>query len=222
MKYELTTEKNEAGLYRIKALRDIPRHGVRAGDLGGFVASEHNLSQEGDAWIGENAKVYGEAKVCGKAAVSDYAVVYGDAKVYNNAKVCGNAEVHGNAQVFNDAVVYGNADVYGNAEVNGDAEVGGKAEVYGPARVLGKARVNSPRDFLCIGPIGSRDDYTTFFRVEDGMRVVACGYFQGTLDDFKARVEMNHKDNSQYLAEYRAAIAFFEAVAEAREKPLKD
>lgn len=38
-------------LHRIRALRDI-RPGVRAGDLGGFVESEHNLSFEpGDnAW----------------------------------------------------------------------------------------------------------------------------------------------------------------------------
>ena len=40
-KYELTNEKKTlaAGtvLHRIRALRDIPRFGVKAGELGGFV-----------------------------------------------------------------------------------------------------------------------------------------------------------------------------------------
>jgi hypothetical protein len=93
MKYELTTEKNEAGLYRIRALRDIPRHSVNAGDLGGFVESERNLSQEGDAWIDGEAKVYGDAEVCGNAKVC------GDAVVYDNAKVDGETEIFGNAEV---------------------------------------------------------------------------------------------------------------------------
>lgn len=52
-KYEITDIAHEKYpfLHRIRALRDI-RPGVRAGDLGGFVESEHNLSFEpGDnAW----------------------------------------------------------------------------------------------------------------------------------------------------------------------------
>lgn len=46
-KYEITDIAHEKYpfLHRIRALRDI-RPGVRAGDLGGFVESEHNLSFE--------------------------------------------------------------------------------------------------------------------------------------------------------------------------------
>lgn len=82
MKYELTDETNGSGLRRIRALRDIPRYGVKEGDLGGWVESEGNLTQEGDCWVFDNAQV------CG------------------NAQVFGNAMVCGNAQVF-DAVVCG-------------------------------------------------------------------------------------------------------------------
>ena len=57
-KYEITDIAHEKYpfLHRIRALQDI-RPGVRAGDLGGFVESEHNLSFEpGDnAWIYDNA-----------------------------------------------------------------------------------------------------------------------------------------------------------------------
>lgn len=72
-KYELTGEPNAAGLRRIRALRDLP--GVRAGDLGGWVASEANLSHGGAAWVYDGARVYGGARV------SDGARVYDDAQV---------------------------------------------------------------------------------------------------------------------------------------------
>ena len=64
-KYELTNETKplEGGtvLHRIRALRDIPRFGVKAGELGGFVEEENNLSQDGDAWVSDNAEVSGDA-----------------------------------------------------------------------------------------------------------------------------------------------------------------
>ena len=56
-RYELTDIRN-GKLRRIRALRDIPRYNVKAGDLGGWVESEKNLSQEGDCWVGGNARVY--------------------------------------------------------------------------------------------------------------------------------------------------------------------
>ena len=77
-KYELTTEvKVEFGvtLYRIRALVDIVRHGVKAGDLGGWVEKESNLDQEHDAWVSGNAQVSDNAWVSGNAQVSDNAWV---------------------------------------------------------------------------------------------------------------------------------------------------
>jgi hypothetical protein len=48
MKYILTDEKL-GYLRRIKAIKDFS--GVKAGDLGGFIKSEENLSQGGDSLI---------------------------------------------------------------------------------------------------------------------------------------------------------------------------
>lgn len=65
-KYDITSETRLSGpvpLHRITALRDIPRHGVKAGDLGGWIESERNLSQSDDAWISGNARVWGDARV---------------------------------------------------------------------------------------------------------------------------------------------------------------
>jgi hypothetical protein len=105
-KYELTSETKVflgKTLYRIKAL--VQFGNVNAGDLGGWIEKEENLSQSGNAWV------YGDARVSGNAWV------YGDARVSGNAGVSGNARVSGDARVYGDAGVYGNARVYGNAEV---------------------------------------------------------------------------------------------------------
>ena len=87
-KYELTTDcKIWRGkkLYRIRALVDFAD--VKAGDLGGYLECESNLSYDGDAWVS------GSAQVSGKARVSD------DAEVSDNAEVSGNAWVSGKAWV---------------------------------------------------------------------------------------------------------------------------
>ena len=63
-KYELTSEtKIVFGhiLYRIKALSSFGC--VSAGDLGGFLESEKNLSQNGNAWVSGDAEVFGDAEV---------------------------------------------------------------------------------------------------------------------------------------------------------------
>lgn len=61
-KYELTGETKEIGgvtLHRIRALIDIPEHDVKAGDLGGWIEAERNLSQNGEAWVTGKAWVTG-------------------------------------------------------------------------------------------------------------------------------------------------------------------
>ncbi|MDO5399306.1 MAG: hypothetical protein Q4G33_15435, partial [bacterium] len=63
-KFELTTESkiNWFGrtLFRIKACKSfITATGdeVKAGDLGGYIEMESNLSQSGKAWVYSNAEV---------------------------------------------------------------------------------------------------------------------------------------------------------------------
>ncbi|WP_375664594.1 hypothetical protein [Bartonella sp. CL162QHHD] len=115
-KYESTDETIEVNgvtLHRIRALRNF--RDVYAGDLGGFIENESNLSHEGDCWVGDDAKVYGSARVYGRAKV------FGNANVYDNAHVYGNAIVYFDAKVFDNAHVYGTAIICGNARVCGDA-----------------------------------------------------------------------------------------------------
>ena len=94
-------------LYRIVALADFGS--VTTGDQGGYIESEKNLSQSGNAWVSGNARVYDNAWVSGNARVSGNAWVSGNARVYDNARVSGNAEVYDNARVSGNAEVYDNA-----------------------------------------------------------------------------------------------------------------
>ena len=186
-KYELTNETREFHgrvLHRIRALKDFGS--VRAGDLGGWVEKEDNLSQFGACWV------YGDAQV------------FENARVYGNARVCGNALVTGNAQV------YGNARVTGNARVCENARVYGNALVCENARVYGRMHIQKTRDYLTVGPVGSRNDFTTFAKDQNGNVAVSCGCFYGTLDEFSEKVGATH-GNSNFGAEYRAAIELAKA-----------
>ena len=95
MKYEILKDEfiefNDRKLYRIKALKDF--RDVKKGTVGGYIESEQNLSQEGDAWVSGDARVSGNARVSGDAWVSGNAQVSGDARVSGNARVSGYARV---------------------------------------------------------------------------------------------------------------------------------
>jgi hypothetical protein len=43
---------------------------VKKGALGGWIETEKNLSQDGDAWVSGEAQVFGEAQVSGSARLS--------------------------------------------------------------------------------------------------------------------------------------------------------
>ena len=62
-KYELLVEDTitffGVQLFRIKAL--ISFSGIGKGEVGGYIASEKNLSQYGNAWVSGDAEVYGDA-----------------------------------------------------------------------------------------------------------------------------------------------------------------
>ena len=214
-KYELTDETmtvDGVTYHRIRACKDFDVQGyhVKAGDLGGYVESERNIDQDGNAWVDNNAMVVGNARVRDDAVVGGNAVVVGNARVGSNAVVIGNAVINGLARVRGNAIIIGNAWVSGNAWVGGNAEVGGNSRICGNAVVIGSARVgdhaevNKPDHIIVIGPIGSRNDYTTFCRSNDNDIIVKCGCFNGNISEFLKKVNETHGDN-KYAAEYRAA-----------------
>ena len=210
-KYELTTESKEyygRKLLRIKAL--VSFGNVKKGELGGWIEEERNLSHFGNAWVGGNAHVYEAARVWGDAQVYDDAVVFGNAWVSDKAQVCGHAMVHDDVWVCGNAFVY-NARVCNNALVCGNAFVSNEAQVCGNARICGKAKICGYKDYIVIGPIGSRNAYTTFYRREDDVIMVVCGCFHDTLAAFEKRVAEVH-GNNQYGKDYMATIDYVRKV----------
>ena len=175
-KFELTAETNVILGRTLYRIRALRAFGdVDKGELGGFIEKETNLAHEGNAWVS------------------------GNARVFNNAWVSGNAKVSGNALVSD------NARVSGNAIVSGNARVSGASEVYGNAKVSGNAEIKQSSHYLVIGPIGSRDDLTTFFRSKALEIMVSCGCFFGTIKKFEEAVNKTHGDN-QHGKVYRLAI----------------
>lgn len=166
-KYELTDETmivDGVIYHRIRACKDFDVQGyhVKAGDLGGYVESERNINQNGNAWVGGNAVIGGHAVIRGNAWVGD------------NAWIGGHAVIGGNAVIGDNAVIGGNAEVSNSGHI------------------------------IVIGPIGSRNDYTTFCRSNDNDIIVKCGCFNGNISEFLKKVNETHGDN-KYAAEYRAA-----------------
>ena len=197
-KYEFTGETKtvsflfeDVTLHRIQAITSFAS--VVAGELGGWIEKEENLSHKGDAWVSENAAVYGDAVVSGNAWVSGNAVVSENAEVSGNAWVSENAVVSGNAWVSENAVVSENAEVSGNAWVSENAVVSENAEVF------------SVRHVLVIGPIGSRNAFTTFYHDKDNEITVQCGCFIGKIDKFLEKVAQTYGD-SKYAQVYRKAV----------------
>ncbi|CAM4137485.1 Polymer-forming cytoskeletal protein [Nocardia ninae] len=154
--FELTEESRRGysagkALRRIRATEDLPRHGVAAGTLGGWV--EHINNVTGAAWVGGDATVFGEAVVTDSATVLDNATVSEGAKVSGQARIGGYASVSGRAAVGESAEVdqyariEGDARVFGAARIRGDvvitdsARVGGQAEIDYDAMVSGHALV---------------------------------------------------------------------------------
>ena len=180
-KYVLTDETMElygTTLHRIKALLDF--NDVKAGDRGGWVENEDNLSRYGNAWVYGNAKIYGNAWVYGDAQVGDNAEIYGNAWVHDDAQVGDNAEIYDNAWVYGDALVHNDAQIGGNAEIYDNAKIYGNARVFGDAQVGGDARVNSNRDYIVFREWWGSGRYFTWTRSNDKWR---AGNFYGTGDE---------------------------------------
>lgn len=206
-KYKLTNESvivNGKTLYRIKSLKDFGN--VKKGDKGGFVEKEENLSQSGDCWVYDNAKVYNNAKVF------DYADIYGNTEIFGNAIVSGKARVYGNAKVYHYAMVYDDAEVCdnaiisGNAEVYHDAAVYGNARVFGNAEICGKAEIANDLDYIVFKNWWSSGRYFTWTRSNNMWKV---GCFYGTSNEL---IEKAYRDSNESGKEYERVVKYVESM----------
>lgn len=156
---DLSGAEIEHQMWRIKALRDIPYHNVKAGDLGGWVNHKDALSHEGDSWLGGEAIAYasywtGCLRIRENALVTGQAIIYGSenstilvggsAVVENNAKVFVGlstitANIRGNARLSDNALIENPVEIMGR--IAGDAHVLSFSSVLGGSQVTGNAKV---------------------------------------------------------------------------------
>ena len=124
-KFRLTGKSkiNEDGvkLFQIEAMQDIS-YSVKKGELGGYVESIDNLSD--NAWIHGEVEVYHGGRVCGNAKV------YGPSKIKGYSFVCDNTTVTSGAVISNRSVIQHHARVYGQSEID-NARIGGYIAIKG-------------------------------------------------------------------------------------------
>ena len=87
-KYKFVGEKKKVGnsmLQQIQYTRSFA--GIRAGQMGGWLESEHNLSHDGNCYISEDSYVFENARVEDNAIVKHVSMVKGNAKIQENAKI---------------------------------------------------------------------------------------------------------------------------------------
>lgn len=153
-------------LYRIRALKDFA--GVRAGELGGYVEHEHNLSQYGNCWITTDSAVFNLAYVGDNALVRN-SIMYGNAKaleyskiidttMYDNSIITGTA-ISNNSYIYNKSLICGESRVSGHLAFDGiikdkvfiknsgvkitgnNIELSGEAQISDQVEIEGNAKV---------------------------------------------------------------------------------
>lgn len=151
-------------MFRLVALRDIHAHGVKRGDLGGFVYDASTLSHEGSCWVGGQAQAIYNVRISDNVLIDGDAVVDGedDCPIYvrDNVRITGNAQVLGRKETLRDSHFYHGStikdsvriDEYafvrnlnlgsGNAVITGKAQVLEAEEICGFSHVSGQAVVN--------------------------------------------------------------------------------
>ena len=182
-KYELTTETLQfAGriLHRIKAVKDFDF--IQAGEFGGWIEKEENLSQDDNAWI------------------------YYNAMVFDNANVFGNAKVYGYAKVFGNANIDDYAEVYGYAKVYDNANIDDYAEVYGMAVIKGDAKVHDATDYIVFKNFWSSGRYFTWTRSNNKWSV---GCFYGTGEEL---IKKAYADSVKSGREYERVVRYVESI----------
>ena len=178
-------------VYRIQALCHIPKHGVRRGDIGGYVSSAETLSQDGSCWIGYNAAAMGNVQVRDDAYLGDKAVAICDffnsiiviedsARVFDNAKITisklvseeenpkmvsrisGYTEIFGNAKISSLDEASGHVRIFDDANIHFALKVSGNAEVKGRA-ILHHGSTIMGKSVICDDAI-----------IKKGAKVIDC------------------------------------------------
>ena len=124
-KYEILTDdfkfvEDGKRVFRIKSLKTFrkpkdsyfgPYEYVEKGELGGYIETISNLSQNGSCWVGSEAIVYGSSSVTGNSNITGKAVVI-DSTIKGYSTISGtsvirNSNIKGLARIGGDSIING-------------------------------------------------------------------------------------------------------------------
>ena len=158
MKYKITDIEmswHDHILHRIESLKDftlINGKEIRKGDLGGWVESENNLSQEGLCWIYDECKMYENARRSGNSIGYGNSLQFGNSQQYGdslqseNSRQYGNSLQYGNSQQFGYShqfeysIQYGNSQQFGYSHQYGNSQQFGYSQQFGHSRQSGNSK----------------------------------------------------------------------------------
>ena len=227
-KYELTKETmcfDGVTLHRIQALKDFP--GVEAGELGGWVESEKNLSQTGNCWIARKAKAYENAEIRNNAGLTGEAIACGNSTICDNTFVTNEAVISGFTYLHDNVVIYGKSVIDGEAVLHGNvgvidakiidakicdnvvidsASVIGRVKLSGKAYISNGAIVHKTDDFIVFKNFWSSGRYFTWTRSNNKW---AVGCFHGTGEEL---IKKAYQDSEKSGREYERVVRYVESI----------
>ena len=160
-KYEITDitiEFEERTLYRIRALKNF--RNVKAGDLGGWVSGKHNLSQEGDCWIYDeakcmdNARMYHNSAMYNNAVMCDFSEMHGCSEMHNYSAMLDNSRMYNcsamydNSRMYNDSKMYNNSRMFDNSAMYNNAVMLDNSKMFENSRMYRDSRLKN-KEKLC-------------------------------------------------------------------------
>lgn len=189
-------------LYRIVALRTF--RGVSRGEKGGYVESEKNLDHDGNSWIFNDAKAYGDAIVCNHA------------RLFNNSEAFDNAFLGGHAILRENAKVCGNASVVHTVSLTDNVIVRGGVELNGDFEVCGDAVIEKGKDYFALRDVSS--PYTTIVWTRSNNMWKADSFYGNSEELVK---EASKCDKMKGLV-YKACVELVEKLREIDETPINN
>ena len=130
-KYELTdiTMKFKGRtLYRIRALKDF--RDVEAGDLGGWIQSENNLSQRGDCWIYNEAKCMDNAKIYDNSTMHNNSVMCDFSEMHDYSKICDYSKIYDRSRMYDHSEMHDYSIMHDHSEMHDNSVLYGYGELY--------------------------------------------------------------------------------------------
>lgn len=200
-------------LYRIQAIKEFGP--IKEGDIGGYVENENILSQEGECWIGGDAKVFGCSKVSDKAKVYDKAIV-------NYSKILGNSVIANKAVVENSTIT--GFDILDNAKLK-FVHLEGRGTILHNA-ILDRVSLSGFEVVIGMNSVISsnfdiqiiKTGVETFCFCKDlvcGINVGNCSLEVLAIDDFMRLAEKTHDKSSVFYKHQNEAIAYAKIAKEA-------